>query len=76
MNDYLKLKLFRLLSEVSIESTNDEMQSAYEEFVEQAKEFNQSGIDFQRIFRALKLTYIELVSLETMALCRQGKKCP
>lgn len=74
MNKDWSLKLFSTLSDAS-QVTNEEMQRAYETFVEQVENLNQAETDFQTIFRALNITRIEFKALQTQILCEQGKKC-
>lgn len=74
MNDLLKMKFFRLISEPS-SVTNPEMLFAYEDLVRQVQILNQSEMESQAIFRTLNITRIELQSLQTQILREQGKKC-
>jgi hypothetical protein len=75
MNDLLKTKFFCLLAETTQEVTNEEMQNAYEHFVEQVATLNHSETDYSVIIRTLNLTRIEFASMEMMYLYEQGKKC-
>ena len=74
MNELLKTKLFGLLSEISQEVTNEEMQKAYGDFIEEIRTVN-NGNDYSAVFRILVATRIEIASLETTPLYGQGKKC-
>lgn len=76
MNELLKTKLLSLLSEPSQQVTNEEMQSAYGNFTEQIGFVSQSKQDYSIVFRMLKITRIELVSIETLYRYGEGKKCP
>lgn len=75
MNDLLKSELFKRLSDSSQEVSNDEMENAYEDFVEKVKILNQSENNYTVIIRTLNLTRIELTALQTVFLYEQGKKC-
>lgn len=74
MYDFFKMKLFNLLADTSQEVTNDEMQNAYEEFVEYITTISNSE-DYANIFRMLNLTRIEITPLQTMCRYGQGEKC-
>lgn len=74
MNELLKTKLFGLLAEISQEVTNEEMQKAYGEFVEQIRTIS-NGNDYSTTYRILAATCIEIALLETTPLYGQGKKC-
>lgn len=74
MNDLMKMRIFRLLSEPSQEVTNEEMQEAYGEFVEQIRTVS-NGNDYSITYRILVATRIEIASLETTPLYGQGGKC-
>ncbi len=74
MNDLMKMRIFRLLSETSQEVTNEEMQEAYGEFVEQIRTVS-NGNDYSITYRILVATRIEIASLETTPLYGQGGKC-
>lgn len=74
MNDLLKERIFGLLSETSQEVTNQEMQNAYDEFLEHIKGVS-NGTDYSVIHRTLNATRIEIASLETAPLYGQGEKC-
>ena len=72
MNDLLKMRIFELLSETSQKVTNEEMQNAYGEFVEQIRIVG-DGSDYSKIYRNLVATRIEIASLGTTPLYGQGK---
>lgn len=74
MNELLNTRLFSLLSEFSQEVTNEEMQNAYGEFVEQIRTVSNEN-DYSTTYRILMSTRIEIASLETTPLYGQGKKC-
>lgn len=74
INDLLKERIFGLLSETSQEVTNQEMQNAYDEFLEHIKGVS-NGTDYSVIHRTLNATRIEIASLETAPLYGQGEKC-
>ena len=74
MNDLLQTRLFRLLSGTSQEVTNEEMQNAYGEFVEQIRTVSNEN-DYSATYRILVATRIEIASLETAPLYGQGEKC-
>lgn len=74
MNDLLNTRLFGLLTEPSQEVTNDEMQEAYGEFIEQIRTVS-NGNDYSTTYRILAATRIEIASLETAPLYGQGEKC-
>lgn len=74
MNDFTKARIFGLLSESSQEVTNQEMQEAYGEFVEQIRTVS-NGNDYSTTYRLLAATRIEIASLETIPLYGQGGKC-
>ena len=74
MNDLLKMKFFRLLSETSQTVTNAVMQNAYEEFVKQIVTISSSE-DYSNIFRMLNLTRIEIAPLKELYQNGQGEKC-
>lgn len=74
MNDLLQTRIFRLLSETSQEVTNQEMQNAYGEFVEQIRIVG-DGDDYSTTYRIFVATRIEIASLETAPLYGQGEKC-
>mgnify|MGYP003465176581 FL=1 len=74
MNELLGMRFLRLLSESSQEVTNEKMQDAYGEFVEQIRIVG-DGNDYSTIYRILTATRIEIASLETTPLYGQGEKC-
>ena len=74
MNDLLQTRMFGLLFETSQEVTNEEMQNAYDEFVEQIRTVNRDK-DYSTTYRILTATRIEIASLETAPLYGQGEKC-
>ena len=74
MNELLGMRFLRLLSESSQEVTNEKMQDAYGEFVEQIRIVG-DGNDYSTIYRILTATRIEIASLETSPLYGQGEKC-
>lgn len=74
MNELLGMRFLRLLSESSQEVTNEKMQDAYGEFVEQIR-IVRDGNDYSTIYRILTATRIEIASLETAPLYGQGEKC-
>ncbi len=71
MNDLAKVKLFSLLSEPS-QVTNQQMQSAYEEFVSQLTTHNQPEMNLTEAFRKLNFTRIEFDFLESLPFYGQG----
>lgn len=73
MNELLREGLISLLSESS-QVANEEMQNAYECFMEQLKTVSQSENNSE-VFRMLNITRIELVSVRTLHRYEQGKKC-
>jgi len=74
MNELLRERLFSLLAEPS-QVTNEEMQTAYGDFMEQIKTVSQSENDCSEVFRMLNITRIELVSVRTLYRYGQGEKC-
>ena len=74
MNELLGMRFLRLLSETSQEVTNEEMQNAYEEFLEYIENVS-NGKDYSVIYRTLTATRIEIASLRTTPLYGQGEKC-
>lgn len=74
MNELLGMRFLRLLSESSQEVTNEKMQDAYGEFVEQIRIVG-DGNDYSTIYRILTATRIEIASLETAPLYGQGEEC-
>lgn len=75
MNKLLETKLFSLLSDTS-QVTNEELQRAYGNFMEQVKTISQSEQDYSEIFRMLNITRVELVFLKALYRHGQGEKCP
>jgi len=75
MNDLLKERLISLLSDSS-QVTNEEMQSAYGNFMEQVGIVSQSEKSYTEIYRMLNITRIELVFIQSLYQDGQGKKCP
>ncbi len=67
-------KLFSLLSDPS-QVTNEEMQSAYEEFISQLTTHNQSEMNLTEAFRKLNLTRIEFGAMGALPFYGQGEKC-
>lgn len=76
MNDLLQTRLFCLLTESSQKVTNEEIQNAYDCFMEQVKIVCQPEQDYSEIFRMLNNTRIELIGIETLYRYEQGKKRP
>lgn len=74
MEKLFKTMLFILLSD-SLLVANDEMQSAYVEFIEEVKTQTQLGTEYIQLFRLLNLTRIEFKTLQTQILYEQGEKC-
>ena len=74
MNDLLKMRIFELLSETSQKVTNEEIQNAYGEFIEQIRIVG-DGSDYSKIYRNFVATRIEIASLGTTPLYGQGEKC-
>jgi len=75
MNELLRTRLFSILSEPS-QVTNEEMQNAYECFMEQLRTVSQSEQNYSKLFRMLNNTRIELVFIESLYRYGQGEKCP
>jgi len=75
MNELLETRLFSLLSEFSQTSTNEEIQSAYGNFVEQVEALSQSEQSYSEVFRMLNITRVELVFLQPLYRHEQGEKC-
>lgn len=71
MNELAQMRIFGLLSETSQEVTNEEMQNAYDEFVEQIRAVSNEN-NYSTTYRILAATRIEIVSLETTPLYGQG----
>ena len=73
MNDLMKMRIFGLLSGTSEQVSNEEMQEAYGEFVEQIRTVS-NGNDYSITYRILVATRIEIASLETTPLYGRGGK--
>lgn len=76
MNDLMKTEFFGLMNENSQKITNEEMQIAYEGFMEQVRIISQSENSLSETFRMLNITRVELVGIESLYRYGQGKKCP
>lgn len=74
MNVLLNSEFFNLLAETSKKVTNEEMKTAYENFVRYIMEISNSE-DYSHIFRMLNLTRIEIAPLKELYQDRQGEKC-
>lgn len=74
VDNFTKKRLFSLLAESS-PVTNEEMQSAYVEFIDEVKTQTQSETDYTQLFRLLNITRIEFQALQTQILYEQGEKC-
>lgn len=74
MNELSQMRIFGLLSETSQEVTNEKIQNAYDEFVEQIRTVSNEN-DYSTTYRILAATRIEIASLETTPLYGQGGKC-
>lgn len=74
MNELLNTRLFGLFPETSQEVTNEEIQNAYGDFVEQIRIVS-SDNDYSTTYRILTTTRIEIASLETTPLYGLGGKC-
>lgn len=75
MNELFKERLFCLLSGPS-QVANEQMQSAYESFMEQLRTASQSETDNSEVYRMLNTTRIELAFLKSLYRYEQEKKCP
>lgn len=75
MNEILKMKLFSLLSGTS-QVTNEQMQSAYDNFMKGVETVSQSEKDYSKIYRMLNTIRIELAFLKSLHRYEQGEKCP
>ena len=62
MNVLLNMRMFGLFSETSQEVTNNEMQEAYGEFVEQIRTIS-NGNDYSTTYRILAATRIEIATI-------------
>ncbi len=76
MNDLMKTEFFGLMNENSQKITNEEMQIAYEGFMEQVRIISQSENSLSETFRMLNITRVELVGIESLYRYGQGEKCP
>lgn len=76
MNELLNTGFFSLFAEPSQKVTNEEIQNAYECFMEEVRTVGQSENDYLKVFRAISITRIELASLELIYRYGQGEKCP
>jgi len=74
MREQMKERLFSLLSDSSQTTSNEELQSAYENFVKHV-EMVGSDNDYEKIYRNLSITRIEFASLESILRYEQGGKC-
>lgn len=74
MNELLAERLLNLLTDLS-QVTNDQMQSAYDCFIKQIQLVNQSESNYEKTFRMLSVTRVELVSLRSLYQDEQEKKC-
>lgn len=74
MNDLLRARFFTLLSEPS-QVTNEEIENAYECFMEQLRTVSQSEQNYTSLYRMLNITRIELMTLQTLHRYEQGEKC-
>lgn len=74
MNVLLNSEFFNLLAETSKKVTNEEMKTAYENFVRYIMEISNSE-DYSHIFRMLNLTRIEIAPLKELYQYGQGEKC-
>ena len=75
MDELLRERLFSLLAE-SPQTTNEELHTAYEGFIEQVKIISQSEQNYTNVFRILNITRVELVFIESLHRYGQGGKCP
>lgn len=76
MKELVKTDFLTFMSDNSLNVTNKEIKDAYENFVVEVVALNQTGSDYDIVFRSLKLTRIEFQSLQTQILYEQGEKCP
>ena len=74
MNEILKMRFFSLLTEPS-QVTNEEMKSAYGNFIQHVKAVSSEN-DYTAIYRNLSNTRIELAFLKSLHRYEQGEKCP
>lgn len=76
MKELVKTDFLTFMSDNSMNVTNKEIKNAYENFVAEVLALNQTGSDYDIVFRSLKLTRIEFQSLQTQILYEEGEKCP
>lgn len=76
MKELVKTDFLTFMGDNSMNVTNKEIKNAYENFVAEVLAVNQTGSDYDVVFRSLKLTRIEFQSLQTQILYEQGEKCP
>ena len=75
MKELVKTAFLTFMSDNSLNVINKEIKDAYENFVAEVLALNQTGSDYDIVFRSLKLTRIEFQSLQTQILYEQGGKC-
>jgi len=76
MNELLQTRFFSLLPESS-QVTNEKMEKAYGDFMEQLEiTVGKPETDYSEIFRMLNTTRIELAFLKSLHRYEQGEKCP
>lgn len=70
------LSLFSLLSD-PIESKHyqENLEKAYEEFINEILNFETKADDIQNVIRKLNFARIEFIILRGFKLCGKGKKC-
>lgn len=73
MNELLRERLISLLSDAS-QVANEEIQSAYGNFMEQLRTASQSETDYSEVYRMLNITRAELEFLKSLYRHEQGKK--
>jgi hypothetical protein len=66
MDEFVNMGFFSLLSESSQKVSNEEMRSAYGNFMEQLRTVSQSEQNYSEIFRMLNITRVELVFLKSL----------
>lgn len=76
MKELVKTDFLTFMSDNSMNVTNKEIKNAYENFVAEVLALNQTGSDYDIVFRSLKFTRIEFQSLQAQILYEQGEKCP
>jgi hypothetical protein len=76
MDEFVNMGFFSLLTESSQKVSNEEMRSAYGNFMEQLRTVSQSEQNYSEIFRMLNITRVELVFLKSLYRHEQGEKCP